>query len=143
MSKRTSIVKALAEKLTTIDGSGDFLTDLAGNAYSYLKFWDEVIDFPCLYMTNGTEIREYHPSGIIWGYLNVTLKIYTKGEDSSQILENVFVDVENIINSNRELVYDDAGNSTTDILLTSITTDEGLLAPYAIGEISLQIRYLV
>jgi hypothetical protein len=28
-------------------------------------------------------------------------------------------------------------------LITSITTDEGLLAPYAVGEINLQVRYQI
>ena len=142
MSRRTSIVKALAEKLKTIDGTGTFKSNLFGNAYSYMKFWDEVYDFPCVYMTNGTEVREYHPSSFTWGYLNVSLKIYTKGEDSGQLLENVLEDIEDVINNNRALVYDiDNGYETTEILITSITTDEGLLAPYAIGEMNLQVRY--
>jgi hypothetical protein len=40
------------------------------------------------------------------------------------------------------LTYDDVNNlETTEILVVSITTDEGLLAPYAVGEINLQVRY--
>jgi hypothetical protein len=38
-------------------------------------------------------------------------------------------------------VYDETGAETTEILITSITTDEGLLAPYGVGEINLQVRY--
>ena len=142
MSRRTSIVKALAEKLKTIDGTGTFKSNLFGNASANMKYWDEVNDFPCVYMAAGTEIREYHPSDFAWCYLNVALKIYAKGEDCGQLLEDVLEDVETVIHNNRSLVYD-AGNGfeTTEILITSITTDEGLLTPYAIGEMNLQVRY--
>lgn len=144
MSRRTSISKALAEKLKSIDGTTLYKTNIFGNAYSYLKFWDEINDFPAVYMTNGTEVREYHPGGFAWGYLNVSLKVYTKGEDSGQQLEDLLEDVETVINNNRQLVYDlDNNYETTEILITSITTDEGLLAPYGIGEINLQVRYQV
>jgi hypothetical protein len=144
MSRRTSISKALAEKLKGIDGTTLYKTNIFGNAYSYLKFWDEINDFPAVYMTNGTEVREYHPGGFAWGYLNVSLKVYTKGEDSGQQLEDLLEDVETVINNNRQLVYDlDNNYETTEILITSITTDEGLLAPYGIGEINLQVRYQV
>lgn len=142
MSRRTSIVKALAEKLKTIDGTGTFKSNLYNNAYPYMKFWDEVNDFPAIYLTSGTEVREYHPSGFTWGYLNIALKIYAKGEDSGQLLEDVLEDIEEVINNNRALIYDSTnGYETTEILVTSITTDEGLLAPYAIGEMNLQVRY--
>jgi hypothetical protein len=143
MSKRTSIVKALAEKLKTIDGTGIRRTSISGNAYPFMRFWDEVNDFPCIYMTNGTELREYHPGNFTWGFLNVSLKVFTKGEDSSLMLEDVLADIEDVVGENYRLVYDSTGDTTAEMLIQSITTDEGLLAPYAIGEINLQIRYVV
>ena len=144
MSRRTSISKALAAKLSLIDGTGTYKSNVFGNAKPYMKFWDEVNNFPCIYMTNGTEMREYHPGGFAWGYLNVSLKVYAKGEDSGQLLEDLLEDMEDVINANRALVYDETtGYETTEILITSITTDEGLLAPYAIGEMNLQVRYQV
>lgn len=142
MSRRASIVKALTEKLKTITTSAGYNTDLAEAAYPFLKFWDEVNNFPSIYCTAGSEAREYLPSNFTWGYLSLSLKIYCKGDDCQQLLENLLEDVENVINANRVLVYDATnGYETTEILLTSITTDEGLLVPYAVGEINLQVRY--
>ena len=141
MSRRTSIVKALAEKLKTIDGNTPYTSNLFNNAYPKLKFWDEVQDFPCVYMSPGSESREYLPGDFTWGYLGVSLKLYCKGEDSAQLLEDLLEDVENCIDQNRVLQYDALGYETTEILINSITTDEGLLAPYAVGEINLQVRY--
>jgi len=144
MSRRTSIVKALAEKFKVIDGSTGYKTNIFNNSFAKLKFWDETSDFPSIYVVAGSESRDYMPSAFTWGYLGVSLKVYCKGEDSQQLLEDLLEDVENVIDANRVLVYDAANNyETTEILITSITTDEGLLAPYAIGEINLQVRYQI
>ena len=142
MSRRTSIVKALTEKLKTIDGSTGYKSNIFGNSFPYLKFWDETNDFPSVYVVAGSEAREYLPSDFTWAYLGITLKVYCKGEDSQQLLEDLLEDVEKVIHDNRVLVYDaEHGYETTEILINSIVTDEGLLAPYAIGEINLQVRY--
>ena len=143
MTRRISIVTALAEKFKIIDGTGSYKTDLFGNSYPKLKFWDEVQDFPCVYLTAGTEMREYLPADFTWGYLNISVKVYVRSEtEAQQQLENLLDDLENVIDANRVLVYDTTNNfSTTEILIQSITTDEGLLAPYGVGEINLQVRY--
>lgn len=143
MSRRTSIVKALVEKLKTIDGNNPYKTNLYSNAHAKLEFWDTVNSFPAVYVTPGTEMREYLPSDFTWGFLGACIKVYCKGDDSQDQLEALLEDVENCVDSNRVLVYDEFGNETTEILITSITTDEGLLAPYAVGEINLQVRYQV
>lgn len=144
MSKRTSITKALCEKFKLLDGSEPYTTNLANNAYPKLKFWDEVEDFPSVYVTPGSEQRDYLPGAFKWGYLGIAIKCYCKGEDAQDQLETLLEDLESCIDSNRVLVYDvDNNYETTEILIQSITTDEGLLAPYAVGEINLQVRYQV
>jgi hypothetical protein len=144
MSRRTSIITAIAEKLKTITISNGYNTDLYENAYPKLVFWDECKNFPSLYLTPGSEQREYLPGDFKWGFLGVSIKVYCKGDDSNTQLELLLEDVERIIDANRDLVYDVANNlQTTEILVVGITTDEGLLAPYAVGEVNLQVRYQV
>lgn len=144
MSKRTSIIKALAEKLKDINGSEPYKSSLYDNVFPKLKFWDEVNDFPSVYMSPGSEYREYLPSAFTWGFLGVSIKVYCRGENSQEDLEQLLEDIETCIDSNRVLVYDISnGYETTEILIQSITTDEGLLAPYAVGEINLQVRYAI
>lgn len=142
MSKRTSIIKALSEKFKEIDGQAPYNTNIFNNAYPKLKFWDEIQDFPAIYMTPGMEMREYHPGDFSWTYLNVSVKVYCRGEQAQEELEALLEDVERVVDANRVLVYDPRGYETTEILITSITTDEGLLAPYAVGEVNLQVRYV-
>jgi hypothetical protein len=143
MSKRSSITKALSTKINELlVGDNNYTTNLYNNCYPYLKFWDEVDNFPSIYITPGSETREYLPSNFTWGFLNLSVKLYCKGENSSQDLETLLEDFENAIDANRVLTYDDVNSlETTEILVVSITTDEGLLAPYAVGEINLQVRY--
>lgn len=142
MSKRTSIIKALTEKFKEIDGSAPYTVNLYNNAHAKLVFWDECSSFPAVYMTPGTEVREYHPGDFTWAFLNVCVKVYCRGEESSTELELLLEDLETCVDKNRVLIYDTLRNlETTEILVQSITTDEGLLAPYAVGEINLQVRY--
>ena len=143
MSKRNSITKALAEKLKTIDGTAPYTSNLYNNSYAKLKFWDEIQDFPAVYLVPGTEVREYHPADFTWCYLNIAVKVYVKDQDDPQFeLETLLHDLEACINDNRVLVYDqDKSLETTEILIQSIMTDEGLLVPYGVGEINLQVRY--
>lgn len=144
MSRRTSIIKALTAKLNEIDGTGIYSTNLYNNAHPKLRFWDEVNQFPAIYVTPGTEMREYLPAEFTWGHLGACIKVYVKGDDASEQLEALLEDVEKCIDANRVLVYDTVNNyETTEILIQSITTDEGLLAPYGVGEINLQVRYQV
>jgi hypothetical protein len=89
-------------------------------------------------------MREYHPGDFAWGFLNISIKLYCRGETAQEELETLLEDVERCVDKNRNLVYNTAtGHDTTEILVQSITTDEGLLSPYAVGEINLQVRYQI
>jgi hypothetical protein len=145
MSVRSSISKALSEKLKSIDGTNGYSTNIYGNAYPKLKFWDEVQDFPSIYMSSGSEYREYLPGNFKWSFLSISLKVYVKGEDPAQQLENLLEDIEKVLDRNRTLVYDATipGAQTTEILINSIVTDEGLLEPYGVGEVNITVQYPV
>lgn len=145
MSRRTSIVKAITERLKIINGEPPYKVNLFECSYSKLRFWDEVSNFPSVYCVAGTESREYMPAAFAWGFLNVSLKIYCKGEDSQVELEELLEDIENVLDSTvGRLVYDTNNQyETAEISITSITTDEGLLSPYAVGEMNLLIRYQI
>ena len=142
MSQRSKIVNALVEKLKLINGSSPYKSNLYGkNILNKLKFWDEVNDFPFISVVAGNESREYLPGGFKWGYLNVALKLYVYGEECHELLENIISDVELVITNNEVLGLGDG--FTTEILINSIVTDEGLLAPYGVGEVNLTVRYQV
>ena len=47
-SRRSNIVEALVLKLKDISGAGQYLVDLNNQVYPFLKFWDEVEEFPAI-----------------------------------------------------------------------------------------------
>lgn len=145
MSRRASIVRTIAEKLKQINGEAPYTSNVNESVYPYLKFWDEVMNFPSIYISAGTELREYHPASFAWGFLNISLKIYTKGDDADQQLEDILEDVEKLLDGTTGIIVYDTDNnySTSEISITSITTDEGLLAPFAVGEMNILVRYQI
>ena len=142
MGARSRIVESLVLKLKEIDGTGAYKSNLSSNVLNKMVFYDEISDFPTVCVVAGYESREYLPSAFTWGYLNISLKIYVEDENSQQLLENVLSDIEYVVSNNEKLTYDSgAGEQTADILITSIQTDEGVLAPLGVGEINITARY--
>ena len=144
MSARSSIVNKIAETLKCINGTGTYKSNLYSNVEPRLRFWDEVNDFPYVCVSAGPEVREYLPNDFKWGFLNINIKVYVKDEDDPvSVLEDVFSDIEAVLDANNELTYEEPNKTTEDIRILSIESDEGLLAPLGIGEITIQIRYQV
>jgi hypothetical protein len=53
-------------------------------------------------------------------------------------------DIERVIDNNDVLTYDDTVSpalTTTSLTVTSLSTDEGVLTPLGIGEMTLECRY--
>lgn len=141
---RADIVHALVEKFKEIDGEPRYLTDLGGNVHPRMLFWDEVKEFPAIHVSAGTERRVYQGGGHKDRYLNITVRGYVEAEDPVEALEKLLADVEYVVEENGRLAYTDksgAPQSTRDILIMSIDTDEGALAPLGVGEIILQVSY--
>ena len=140
MSARADIKSTLVTNLKTISGSAPYTSNLYNNVIGKLKYWDEVSDFPFVCVTVGNEIREYLPGKFKWGILSVPIWIYTSGVDAEKDQENIFSDIETLIDSLQELEYS-TGKFTEEINILSLSTDEGLMEPLRIGEILLQVRY--
>ena len=143
-SRRQSIVNALVEKLKGINGTGNFLSNVYGNVSPRLKFWDEVEDFPAIHLNAGSETRDYQGGGYKDRFLSVVIRIYVKEEDSVDALDKLIEDVETVLEDNARLMYTDRQNNsqtTQMITIVSIDTDEGVLEPFGVGEILVQVRY--
>jgi hypothetical protein len=143
-TRRSSIVEALTDKLKTISLANGYSTDLGEQAYSKMRFWDEIQEFPCVCLVAGAESIVHQGGGMKDRYLDVTLRAYVNEEDSTLALEKLLEDVELIIDRNGRLAYvDSSGNtdSTRDIIITYIDTDQGALSPLGVGEMTLQVKY--
>lgn len=110
-----------------------------------MKFLDEIEEYPKLCVVAGDESREYQTAGFKWRFLTLSIRAYVKDEDDAQEeLALLFEDIEKIIDENDALVYDTSvvpNGTTTSMTVDSISTDEGVIAPLGIGEMSVTVRY--
>lgn len=149
MSVRSGVCKAIAAELSTLlVGTGDYATNIYGNVDNKVKHFNNVPDFPYISVTPGSEVREDQPSNFTWGFLTVNIRIYvSNAEDAQGELEQIISDVEYYLDGNINIEYTkkrpegDTQETTTNITIDSITTDEGLLDPKGLAEISITVRY--
>tara|TARA_Y100000385_G_scaffold84160_1_gene86286 strand:- start:171 stop:632 length:462 start_codon:yes stop_codon:yes gene_type:complete len=143
-TRRRAIVEALALKLEGINGSPPFRTAVA-SVERRLKFWDEVNEFPTIHVGAGTETREYDGGGFRFRFLRITVRCYVSDDnDVIEALEELLEDVETVIEDNDPLTYYDstgASQNTVQTTIGTVDTDEGVLEPLGVGEITLEIRY--
>ena len=143
-TRRQGIVDAIAEKLRTIDGTGNYHTDIMNNVSPRLKFWDEVEEFPAVHINAGGETREYLTGGVKNRFLTVTLRCYVNEEDAVNALDALLEDVETVLEDNSSMTYTDklgVSQGIQQITVLSIDTDEGVLDPLGVGEILIEVRY--
>ena len=123
---------------STFDSSYTYNTNLFNNVFRGVKFLDEVNDFPAIYLAAGTEIRDFESLSLTVATLDVTIRAYVYGEDNSQSLaDDLLEDIEQVIYS----LEDSPTKGIQDITIESITVDEGLVEPYGLAEVNLQITY--
>lgn len=144
-TQRKKIAEALANKLKEIDGNHPFNSNIFENVKAKMVFLDEIEQYPKVCVVAGDEEREYQPGGFKWRFLNLTIRVYVHNEeDSQEELALLLEDIEKIIDENDALVYDDSvdpNESTTSMTIETLTTDEGVVQPLGIGEMSVTIRY--
>jgi hypothetical protein len=143
-TRRQAIVNALVDKLKGINGNGEYLTNLFNNVQPRLKFWDEIEEFPAVHLNAGSETRDYQGGGYKDRFMSVTLRCYVNSEDAVEDLDKLLEDVEVVLEDNSRLEYIDrkgATQYTHQITIISIDTDEGVLEPYGVGEMTIEVRY--
>ena len=143
-TRRRAIVEALAVELENINGSAPFRTSVS-NVERRLKFWDEVNEFPTIHVGAGAETREYDGGGFRFRFLRLTVRCYVSDDnDVIEALEELLEDVETVLEDKDPLTYYDstgASQSTVQTNIISVDTDEGVLEPLGVGEITVEIRY--
>ena len=143
-TRRRAIVEALCTKLEQINGNAPFRTSVA-KVERRLRFWDEVNEFPTIHVGAGAETREYDGGGFRFRFLRLTVRCYVQdNDDVIGALEELLEDVETVLEDNDPLTYTDStGTSQATVKTTILTvdTDEGVLEPLGVGEITAEIQY--
>lgn len=144
-TKRKKVVTALVNKIKEINGQHPYNSNVSENVDGHLKFLDEIEQYPKICVVAGDEFREYLPNAFKWRLLDITVRAYIHdNNDAQETLALLMEDLERVIDDNDNLVYDDTvnpGQSCTSLTIGSISTDEGVIAPLGIGEMTVRIRY--
>lgn len=144
-SRRRAIAEALQDLFVDkINGASPMRNNVA-SATTRLTFWDEVTDFPTVQIGTGSETREYNSGGFRFRFLRVTIRCYVHDtDDVTEALESLLEDVETVLEDNDPFTYYDstgASQSTAQTTILAVDTDEGVLEPLGVGEITVEIRY--
>ena len=142
---RKRIVDALVDKLQLIDGNYPYNSNIFNNAHGGMVFLDEIQEYPKLCVVPGDETREYQPGEFKWRFLSLDIRVYVEDQDDPQeVLALLMEDIERVLDNNDVLTYDDTVSpnlTTTSLTLESMSTDEGVLIPLGIGELTVLCRY--
>jgi len=142
---RKKVVDSLVEKIKLIDGNHPYKSNIFQNVHSGMVFLDDIQEYPKVCVVAGDETREYQPNEFKWRFLSLDIRVYVEDQDDPQEgLALMMEDIERVIDENDVLTYDDTVSpnlTTTSLTLLSITTDEGVLSPLGIGELTLTCRY--
>ena len=142
---RKKIVEALVEQIKEIDGNHPYNSNVFNNVHSGMVFLDQIQEYPKVCIVAGDETREYQPGEFKWRFLSLDIRVYVEDQDDPQeVLALLMEDIERVIDSNDVLTYDDTVSpnlTTTSLTLVSMSTDEGVLTPLGIGEMTLTCRY--
>jgi hypothetical protein len=150
MSIRSAICKAIANELSaSLNGTNPrFLTNIYGNVTNKVTHFSKIPDFPYISVTPGGETRIDQPSDFTWGFLKVNIRVFVDDPDDAQgQLETIISDIESYLDGNLNIEYTVTRPSgattetTTDVVIDSIQTDEGLLDPKGLAEIAITVRY--
>ena len=110
-----------------------------------MVFLDQIQEYPKVCVVAGDEAREYQPNEFKWRFLSIDIRCYVDSqEDPQEVLALLMEDIERVIDDNDVLIYDDTVSpnlTTTSLTLESLSTDEGVLNPLGIGEMTILCRY--
>ena len=142
---RKKIVNALVKQIKEIDGNYPYNSNVFNNVHGNMIFLDQIQEYPKVCVVAGDETRQYQPNEFKWRFLSLDVRVYVEDqEDPQEVLSLLCEDIERVIDDNDVLTYDDTVSpnlTTTSLTLRSLSTDEGVLTPLGIGELTLECRY--
>ena len=137
--RRTQIIEALVSDIHT-----NVTRILSGNVTRQMVFLNEVNDFPFVCMLVEPETRFHYGAGRKLATLTLALRGYVFDGDSGEnidLAEDLGMDIDSLViepfaEAHRDFKVEFAGTQ-------SFRTDEGLMSPYGIADLTITITYEV
>ena len=112
----------------------------ASNIFKRFKFLDELNDFPSVCFVAGTERRDQLGANRRLATIDIALRGYVFDENNVDKAEILAQNVESKVDSFSANVAARA-NGVSDARVISFRTDEGLLQPYGVADLEIEILY--
>ena len=152
--RRTAVLNAVITELKRINGGVDSRAGLPRTPYTYkstiynnvfrgFKYLDRINDFPTICVFGADESRVHIGSGIKYGTFELRIRGYVWSDDKSMALaEDLADDIDFIIESlHRINTY--CGLEIVDARVLSLSTDDGLLAPWGLCDLIAEVAYQI
>jgi hypothetical protein len=104
-----------------------------------MKWLDQINDFPYIcYHVDSSELVHIGANERFYN-MEISLRGYVRGEDSQSLSDQLALDIEDAADSFRDAAT--STHSIVDSRIVEVSTDEGLMEPHGIVEMSLSISY--
>jgi len=153
MSRKSDVIDLLVTELKRIDKTIDsrievpstpytFNSNVFNNVFRTFKYLNDINDFPTITLIVGSETRQYIGGGIKYATLDISIRGYTKSENTIDSEDDLAEDIEFIVNSLGYLT-DGCPFELVESRIVAIGADEGLFEPFGVVTIEAQITYQV
>lgn len=144
-----SLQDRIKNEMTQANKGTKYFHDIFGNTATRSYLMQDVTSFPMVTVTAGPETYEYQPGGVRWTNQLMYIRVYFKDEyDSERQLQLLLTDLKKVLDTPEKIQYtinnpdgSEGIRYVTIDKLDGLTTDEGVLRPLAIGELSISLKY--
>ena len=137
MSRRTDILGELTTHLRSAQYTNNPLP--SNGVQRGMKWLDQINDFPYIcYHVDSSELVHIGANERFYN-MEISLRGYVRGDDSQSLSDQLALDIEDAADSFRDAAT--STHSIVDSRIVEVSTDEGLMEPHGIVEMSLSISY--
>jgi len=150
MSTKNQILQNLITHLKLINGSTHNIAGCPFSPYTYknnvwdnvtdqFKFLENINDFPTVsFFQTSIEQRIEQGSGEIYGAANYVVRCYFMTSENDEQADDFIEDLQFSLNSFK---YTQSNSSLVDLRILAVSSDEKILDPYGVAEISFVLVY--
>jgi hypothetical protein len=131
-NRRTDVVNSFVTHLQAISSVEP------RNVYKSYRWIDELNDYPAITFVPRREARLHRGAGRKLAALIIELRGYTYGEGSTEAAELLAHEIEQRVQTFAETYRQHQVESA---VITTVRTDEGLMNPYGVCDLSINITY--
>jgi len=137
MSRRSDILNEFTTHLRSAQYTNNPLP--SNGVQRGMKWLDQINDFPYIcYHVDSSELVHIGANERFYN-MEISLRGYVRGEDSQSLSDQLALDIEDAADSFRDAAT--STHSIVDSRIVEVSTDEGLMEPHGIVEMSLSISY--